>query len=325
MPAAEPREAPAPAADVEPEAEAEEAVEEAVGGATEDWKPAYDAKLAEWREEADVAREKAAATRAAIEAEHAAVAKAKADAEKAQANAIKEEKERAEREVRLAKALADDNASAAGRLHPSTSSFAAVASSTAEDRNAKVRDAWQLVKGKDQPAASGPSKTEPSTSVPSAAASQWEEISAPHSSVEDIGSVSATASSPSTSQRSPPEEKEKATASAPSSPPAPKDVALAPAPAAAGEPITTPSLTLSLFTRPGGLTVSRVVAALGINLVLPFINGIMLGLGEITAREAVRVGRLWWRGERAVMGFWHRKTGGASNVSGVGLSGSGGF
>lgn len=93
-------------------------------------------------------------------------------------------------------------------------------------------------------------------------------------------------------------------------------------------PAQPPSLTLSLFTSPSSLSVSRVVAVLGINLVLPFINGVMLGFGEIFAREVFRVGRLVIRGERSLFGWGRRgeeARGGARGVGSVGLSGSGGF
>jgi hypothetical protein len=94
-------------------------------------------------------------------------------------------------------------------------------------------------------------------------------------------------------------------------------------------PAAPPSLTLSLFTLPSSLSVSRVIAVLGINLVLPFINGVMLGFGEIFAREVVRVGKLVYRGERGLFG-WRRRGGsddfaGGRGVTSVGLSGSGGF
>lgn len=98
-----------------------------------------------------------------------------------------------------------------------------------------------------------------------------------------------------------------------------------------------PSLTLSLFTLPSHLSLARVVAVVGINFVLPFINGVMLGFGEIFARETVKVGRLFWRGEREVFGYrrFSRRDdvdaqglgqgSGSRGVASVGLSGSGGF
>ncbi|GHJ86430.1 hypothetical protein NliqN6_2832 [Naganishia liquefaciens] len=92
------------------------------------------------------------------------------------------------------------------------------------------------------------------------------------------------------------------------------------------QPEQPPSLTLSLFT--SRLTPARIAAVVGINVVLPFINGVMLGFGEIFARECIRVVRGVWRGERG----W--RIGGWGGVAGVGLregaravdmSGSGSF
>lgn len=94
-------------------------------------------------------------------------------------------------------------------------------------------------------------------------------------------------------------------------------------------PSQPPSLTLSLFTSPSNLSLSRVVAVLGINLFLPFVNGVMLGFGEIFAREVVKVGRLVIKGERSLFSGWGNGTseerGRVRGVEGVGLSGSGGF
>lgn len=64
-----------------------------------------------------------------------------------------------------------------------------------------------------------------------------------------------------------------------------------------GPPEQPPSLTLSLFTLPTHRSLLRFSAVLGINLILPFINGVMLGFGEIFARETVAWGKSWWRGE----------------------------
>lgn len=88
-----------------------------------------------------------------------------------------------------------------------------------------------------------------------------------------------------------------------------------------------PSLTLSVFSSPSTLSVSRVVAVLGINLVLPFINGVMLGFGEIFARQVVSAGRAWyWEGSNFIHKLVGRDTRDrSSGVSGVGLSGSRGF
>ena len=88
-----------------------------------------------------------------------------------------------------------------------------------------------------------------------------------------------------------------------------------------GPPSQPPSLTLSMFTSPSNLSISKVLAIVGINLVLPFVNGVMLGFGEIFAREAVRTGRFWWRNGISLFG----RGSGGRGTSGVGLSGSGGF
>jgi hypothetical protein len=77
-----------------------------------------------------------------------------------------------------------------------------------------------------------------------------------------------------------------------------------------------------MFTSPSNLSVSKVLAIVGINLVLPFINGVFLGFGEIFAREAVRTGRYWWRNGISLFG---RGGNAGRGTSGVGLSGSGGF
>lgn len=253
-----------------------EAVEQAVADESGDWKSGYDSQLAAWREEADQARAKAEQTRGAIEDEHAAAIQAAIDEKKAKAAAEREEKNRVEREARLAAALEDSPP-----FQP-----------TKVDRT-RVRDAWELVKPKDTV-----------ESAPPSAVSQWEEVTA-HS--------SADISVP-TSEASQEAQDEKAQKALTAPPPAANTLATSPA---AG----VPSLTLAIFTAPDSLTVSRVFAALGINLILPFINGIMLGLGEITAREGVREFRLWWKGERAFFGHYRR----SSNTGSVGLSGSSGF
>lgn len=74
------------------------------------------------------------------------------------------------------------------------------------------------------------------------------------------------------------------------------------------------------------MSISKMFAIVGINIVLPFVNGVMLGFGEIFAREVVRTGRQWWNaglglfGGRGGGGF-----GGGRGTSGVGLIGSRGF
>lgn len=323
MPAAAPRpaqkseaEAPAPAEEESTAADASEATEAA--GDVPDWRPTYDKYLDEWRAEADVARANAEATRAKYEAEAAAKAKADADAKKAAGKATDEE---AERKERLAAALAEP---------PAPASVPAHKRAAAEQRAAKIKEAWELVKPKNE------KEQSEKKSASAAPSSQWEEVSASHSSVEDISSAtrSGATSSPA-SEKKPEKEAEKHVVVPAGITPTTGESQAVPAGAAAtaapGVADATPSLTLSLFTAPHTLSLSRVVAALGINLILPFINGVFLGFGEITAREAVRVGRLWWKGERAIAGFWRKNDGsvtsgsGARAVSGVGLSGGGGF
>jgi hypothetical protein len=332
MPAAEPRPEAEKVAEPAPEPEAADEEGEGEGEGGEDWKPTYEANLAQWRAEADEARAKAEATRAKYEADHAAEEKAKKDAAKKAADA----KKAAEKDVaELAKlAIVLENS-------PSPATVPVHKRAAAEEREKKTREAWEMVKPKAEDAASSPSAP-PSTA--------WEELSAPHSSIEDISaSHAATAgsgsygSSRSGDSSSPDKAKPKAAETkdegkkeeiplpagiTPTSDAVSQAVGAAPQPDPAN---ATPSLTLSIFTAPGGLTAKRVLAALGINLVLPFINGIMLGLGEITAREFVRVGRLWWKGERAIAGIWRKDDGvsgagsGARSVANVGLSGGAGF
>ncbi|BEI88070.1 uncharacterized protein CcaverHIS019_0107880 [Cutaneotrichosporon cavernicola] len=331
MPAAEPRleteKAASPAS--EPTAPEEEGEGEGEGG--EDWKPTYEANLAQWRAEADEARQKAEETRAKFEAEQAAEAQAVKDEAKKAADAKKAAEKEAAHHENLASAL---------ETSPAPATVPAHKRAVAEERDRKTREAWEMVKPKAEEAASSPSAP-PSTA--------WEELSGTQSSIEDISAspvVPATGSygsSRSGGSSSPEKPKPKAAGTKGDGKkedipfpagitPTSQGVNQAAGAAAVPEPANaTPSLTLSIFTAPGGLTTKRVLAALGINLLLPFINGIMLGLGEITAREFVRVGRLWWKGERAIAGIW-RKDGnvsgsgfGARNVSNVGLSGGAGF
>lgn len=84
-----------------------------------------------------------------------------------------------------------------------------------------------------------------------------------------------------------------------------------------GPPYQPPSLTLSLFTSPSHRSIARIAAVVGINLILPFINGVMLGFGEIFARETVIFGRRWWRGEASLRTLFRPSAGG--NFAGLGL------
>lgn len=100
-----------------------------------------------------------------------------------------------------------------------------------------------------------------------------------------------------------------------------------------GHPQQPPSLTLSLFSGSGHRSLARIAAVVGINLVLPFINGVMLGFGEIFAREVISWTRNWWRGGLKLGGRWGAGSGAAA-IAGRGLmegarsvdvSGSGSF
>jgi len=84
-----------------------------------------------------------------------------------------------------------------------------------------------------------------------------------------------------------------------------------------GPPYQSPSLTLSLLTSPSHRSIARIAAVVGINLILPFINGVMLGFGEIFARETVIFGRRWWRGEASLRTLFRPSAGG--NFAGLGL------
>lgn len=296
MPAAEPS-VPAPAsADPTPldvSAAEIEAAEESGDGP--DWKPEYEANLARWRAEADVARANAEATRERLAAERAAEAQPAADAEAAKKKQQKEKEQAEERARRLAAALEDNSA-------PSSASGSRIVQPAGENR--KLKEAWEHVstpRGAPGPLAS----SQPTTSAPPS--TSWEEVSAP----------SAPQSSDTSSDNLPSKRQtEKAFEDTTGMP------VVSSASAATTNPsVPQPSLTLSIFTRPGSLTLSRVMAALGINLVLPFINGVFLGLGEIFAREAVRFGRIWWKEKKS--GDAEKGWAGSRGVAGVGLSGAG--
>lgn len=293
MPAAEPS-VPGPTEPVEatPALEVEAAaIEAADNGPEPDWKPEYEANLARWRAEADVARAKAEATRERIAKEREAEAQGAKDAEATERQRKKDAEAAKEREARLAAALADDSAPASA----SSSTFKPAG------ENKKLREAWEHIstpRGAPGPLATGGSPAT-ATAPPS---STWEEVSAPSAPRSGDSSDAALAEK---------KQADKAFEEATGVP-----VVSAAKPASTPQP----SLTLSIFTKPGSLTLSRVIAALGINLVLPFINGVFLGLGEIFAREAVRVGRLWWRGDRE---WATRKTTGGRGTAGVGLSAAG--
>lgn len=315
MPAAEPS-VPAPASSDPTPLDVSEAATDAdvdgePSGPEPDWKPEYEANLARWRAEADVARAKAEATRERLAKEREAEAKPGSDAAEAERRAAKEKEEAEERARRLAAALEDSA--------PSSASGSRILPSAGE--NKQLKEAWEHLstpRGAPGPLASGSQPASaPTTSAPPS--TSWEEVSAPS------GPQSSDTSSDNLPSKRQTEKAFEDTTGMP--------VVSSANPSSASPSVPQPSLTLSIFTRPGSLTLSRVVAALGINLVLPFINGVFLGLGEIFAREAVRVGRIWWKQERTrdtrttrdTGKGWSASDGRGRGIPGVGLSGAGGF
>ncbi|OCF39182.1 hypothetical protein I317_07042 [Kwoniella heveanensis CBS 569] len=335
------------------------------------WKETLDGYLAEWQAESSVARDKAEKTRKKIADEHAAKAKAEKDRIAAEKRA-KADKEKAEKDkIRLQLELEEG-------VNASTSGTAGLSRA---EREKKVQEAWELVKGHeskskaDKEAKAGQERTaetdgrgtteqdvkagqvkigqgqqtykprsyDPTTStdpippvfqdpVPSAGASAPAESttlsrhSATSQAWEDVSGASGSGSG-SGENVSPPQSSSEDSDIVNINLPHSSSASNKPnQPQGQGQPPhQPPSLTLSLFTMPSSLSVSRVLAVVGINLVLPFINGVFLGFGEIFAREAVRVGRAVWRGERALFGFGR---GGAAGFGGRGTGGvglSGGF
>ena len=177
------------------------------------------------------------------------------------------------------------------------------------------------------------------TSRHSATSQAWEEISATPSSAEDLSPprsssdrsgeemMSVPRSSNAVGQAATDPVPSAITPSGLSRPDSAATAPTAPGPGASAPnppPAQPPSLTLSIFTMPSHLSFGRVMAVIGINLVLPFVNGIMLGFGEIFAREIIKVSRIAWREGRGVFGLgsWFR----GSSSSGAGRVGlSGGF
>lgn len=105
----------------------------------DEWKATYEGYLSAWQAESHEAREKAKATREAIEKEHADEAKAAADK-------VKADKREAEQKK---KAKADQEklqAELEGRKVGSTSKNTAAEN---EERERKVKEAWEMVKGAD--------------------------------------------------------------------------------------------------------------------------------------------------------------------------------
>ncbi|WVQ84289.1 hypothetical protein IAT38_006441 [Cryptococcus sp. DSM 104549] len=321
----------------------------------EAWPETLAGYTAEWQAESKIAREKAKETHDRIEAQRKAEEKEREDKVKAEKKAKAEEEKRRKDEERLRRELGEEveeekvqeKEGVHGKVREAWEVVDEKKEKVAETDGRGVTDAdveagSAHVKGQapsepkpasynpttstdpippamqdPTPVTPAPAPTESATLSRHSATSQaWEEISGPSS---GSGSGSGEEVSPPRSSGSDdlvnvpsvpkPEAREKNEQSQqPGQPPA--------------QP---PSLTLSLFTMPSHLTVSRLFAVLGINLVLPFINGVMLGFGEIFAREVVRVGKAVWYGERSL---WSLGRGGATGTGGRGTTGvglSGGF
>lgn len=135
-----PKPAPAPSAAAEV-AKAEEAEESAplVPGMAE-WKDTYDKYLEDWQAESHLTRAKAEEVRKKIEDEHAAVAKAKADDAKAQKKAEADAKKQKEREEKLKRELEQGGSSSSGSARRKIEQ-------AREERERKVKEAWEMVKG----------------------------------------------------------------------------------------------------------------------------------------------------------------------------------
>ena len=73
--------------------------------------------------------------------------------------------------------------------------------------------------------------------------------------------------------------------------PAPRAAASAAAP----PPVAAASVTLAVFddSLPKGTRIWALITSLSVNMLLPFVNGVMLGFGEIFAKTVV-VGWLGW-------------------------------
>ncbi|RXK37822.1 hypothetical protein M231_04912 [Tremella mesenterica] len=304
------------------------------------WPETYESYLRAWHAESAVAREKAAETRARIEKERAAELQAIKEKE---ANEKKVEKEREELKRKREKLLRELS-------EPGPSKRVKGDGGDVGEKE-KMKEAWELVHddtadaakaehhGVTETAASDKNQlhTEPlesplpppkstATSRHSATSGAWEELSLTPSSAEDLSPPRSTSDKSGEEMMSIPRTTKHSSSlpSAPSGKPSapeagiPKNERSGYQPAReateGGHPSQPPSLTLSIFTSPSHLSISRVLAVLGINVVLPFINGVMLGFGEIFAREVVRVSKVWWGGKRS-----------PGSVGSVGLRGSGGF
>ncbi|WWC91619.1 uncharacterized protein L201_006565 [Kwoniella dendrophila CBS 6074] len=308
----------------------------------EEWKDTLEGYTKEWLAESSVAREKALATRKRIEQENAdAEKKLKEEIEKKKKeNLAKEKKKRDEEKLKL-ELEDEEKKSSSNNFKTNTMS---------SNREQKVKEAWELVGNNDKK--QGESSTTPSSaietdsrattskddkkhhvkplsydpttstdpippvfqdpvSVSQTTSGAWEELSRGGSQPSGSSGSGSGSGEEVSRPQSNSEESENDLVNIPSSS-SNKDKPSQP-------PSQPPSLTLSLFN-PSQLTVKRVLAVIGINLFLPFVNGVFLGFGEIFAREVVRVGKLVLKGERTWYSFG-RGAASRAGTGGVGLSG----
>lgn len=140
-PRTEPKLAPAPQPAQETPAVTEAEAEESkpVPGMDE-WKDTYESYLQKWQHESAIARERAEKTRKRIEDEHAAAAKAKKDEEEAKKKAEAAKKAEEARQERLKRELEEIKGSKSRRKGRQASG------SGTEEREQKVKEAWEMVK-----------------------------------------------------------------------------------------------------------------------------------------------------------------------------------
>lgn len=135
-----PKPAPAPSASAEV-AKAEEAQEDAppVPGMAE-WKDTYEKYLSDWQHESSIARQRSEEVRKKIEDEQAAREKSASDEAKAKKKAEADAKKQKEREERLKRELEQAGSSTGGIAKRK-------ADLNKEERERKVKEAWEMVKG----------------------------------------------------------------------------------------------------------------------------------------------------------------------------------
>ncbi|KIR62478.1 hypothetical protein I314_03421 [Cryptococcus bacillisporus CA1873] len=301
----------------------------------DEWPQTLQGYLDEWQAESAVARAKAEATRKRFEEERAAEVKAVEDAKKMEKKNNEDEEKRKRDAERLRRELeGEEDEVHGGKGH-------------GHGDKSKIKEAWELVAKKEEQSKDTPVVETSARAVNSEDVRTGQPIYDPTTSTDPIPPIfqdpkpvtpapapteSATLSRHSATSQAWEEISGRSSGSGEQvSPPRSSgsdDIVQVPsnpekAPETPLPPTQPPSLTLTLFTNPSSLSIPRIFAVIGINLVLPFINGVMLGFGEIFAREVVRVGKAVWRGERSLFN-WGRGSGlGGRGTTGVGLRGTG--